>query len=72
MARKKQTKKYKLKTKKAAAKRFKITGSGKLKRRNSGLRHILEKHSAKKKRNKQNDSNISTADERKVKQMLNL
>lgn len=72
MTRKKQTKKYKLKTKKSAAKRFSVTSSGKLKRRSPGLRHILEKQSAKRKRNKQNDSNVSPADEKRVKRMLSL
>lgn len=33
----------KLKTKKAAAKRFKITGTGKLKRNKSNTQHILGK-----------------------------
>ena len=35
----------KLKTKKAAAKRFKITGTGKLKRNKSNTQHILGKKS---------------------------
>ena len=33
----------KMKTKQAAAKRFKVTGSGKILRRRAGLRHKLEK-----------------------------
>ena len=41
----------KLKTKKAAAKRFKITGTGKLKRHKSNTQHILGKKSTKRKRN---------------------
>ena len=41
----------KLKTKKAAAKRFKLTGSGKLKRHKSNTQHILGKKSTKRKRN---------------------
>ncbi|MEA4815298.1 50S ribosomal protein L35 [bioreactor metagenome] len=40
----------KLKTKKAAAKRFKITGSGQLKRHKSNTQHILGKKSTKRKR----------------------
>jgi len=40
----------KLKTKKAVAARFKLTGSGQLKRQRSGLRHILTKKSPKRKR----------------------
>ncbi len=41
----------KLKTKRAAAKRFKLTGTGKLKRNKAYKRHILTKKSAKVKRN---------------------
>ena len=41
----------KLKTKKAAAKRFKKTGTGKLKRMKAYKSHILTKKSAKRKRN---------------------
>jgi large subunit ribosomal protein L35 len=41
----------KMKSKKAAAKRFKLTGSGKLKRSKAYKQHILTKKSAKTKRN---------------------
>lgn len=41
----------KLKTKKSAAKRFKKTGTGELKRNKAYKRHILTKKSAKRKRN---------------------
>ncbi len=41
----------KVKTKKAAAKRFKKTGSGELKRMKAYKSHILTKKSAKRKRN---------------------
>ena len=41
----------KLKTKKAAAKRFKVTGTGKVKRNKSNTQHILGKKSTKRKRN---------------------
>ena len=41
----------KLKTKKAAAKRFKKTGTGELKRMKAFKSHILTKKSAKRKRN---------------------
>lgn len=39
----------KLKTRRAAAKRFGVTGSGKIKRRRQNLRHILTKKNAKRK-----------------------
>ena len=41
----------KMKTKKAAAKRFTITASGKVKYKKMNLRHILTKKSQKRKRN---------------------
>ena len=41
----------KMKTSKSAAKRFKVTGTGKLKRAKAYKRHILTKKSAKRKRN---------------------
>ncbi|MCR5216324.1 MAG: 50S ribosomal protein L35 [Lachnospiraceae bacterium] len=43
--------KLKLKTKRAAAKRFKKTGTGELKRSKAFKSHILTKKSAKRKRN---------------------
>lgn len=39
------------KTKKSAAKRFKVTGTGKILRRKPGLRHLASSKSAKRKRN---------------------
>ena len=39
------------KTKKSAAKRFKITGTGKILRRKAGLRHLASSKSSKRKRN---------------------
>ena len=41
----------KMKTKKAAAKRYSFTGSGKVKYKKKNLRHILTKKSSKRKRN---------------------
>jgi large subunit ribosomal protein L35 len=40
----------KMKTHRGAAKRFKVTGSGKIIRRRANLNHILEKKSSKRKR----------------------
>ena len=41
----------KIKTNKSAAKRFKLTGTGKLKRNKAYKRHILTKKTTKRKRN---------------------
>lgn len=43
--------KIKLKTHRGAAKRFKITGTGKVVRKQAGKRHLLSHKSAKRKRN---------------------
>ncbi|MDX2273313.1 MAG: 50S ribosomal protein L35 [Cyanobacteriota bacterium] len=40
----------KLKTRKAAAKRFQVTGSGKIKHRKTGHNHLLEHKTTKRKR----------------------
>ncbi|MEW5849708.1 MAG: 50S ribosomal protein L35 [Myxococcota bacterium] len=47
--------KAKQKTKRAAAKRFKKTGSGKFKFGTTGRRHLLTKHKRKVKRTNRND-----------------
>ena len=44
----------KMKTKKAAAKRFKLTGTGKLKRMKAYKSHILTKKTTKRKKSMQN------------------
>ena len=45
----------KMKTRKAVTARFKMTGTGKLKRRRPGRRHILTKKSSKRKRRLRKD-----------------
>ncbi|MGP1459103.1 MAG: 50S ribosomal protein L35 [Treponema sp.] len=61
----------KQKTKKSAAKRFTLTGSGKVKHKKQNLRHILTKRSPKRKRQLRAAGMIAEADARKIrKQML--
>jgi large subunit ribosomal protein L35 len=60
----------KLKTHKGAAKRFRTTASGRVKRGHSHCRHILTKKSSKRKRLLDIDTMVSTADEAKVLNML--
>ncbi len=60
----------KLKTKKAAAKRFRFTATGKIKRGHSHARHILTKKTNKRKRLLDIDVLVSKADEDRVKSML--
>jgi large subunit ribosomal protein L35 len=60
----------KLKTHKGAAKRFRITGTGKVKRGHSHARHILTSKTAKRKRLLDIDGVVADADEKLVKRML--
>jgi len=60
----------KLKTHKGAAKRFRTTASGKVKRGHSHARHILTKKTAKRKRVLDIDVLVSESDEERVKRML--
>ena len=60
----------KLKTKKAAAKRFKITGTGKLKRNKSNTQHILGKKSRKRKRNLRKSTVVDSTNVKSMKKAL--
>jgi len=60
----------KKKTNKAAAKRFKLTGSGRVRRRKAYKSHILTKKSAKRKRHLRKAAMASHADERRLKGLL--
>jgi large subunit ribosomal protein L35 len=60
----------KLKTHKGAAKRFKKTATGKVKRGHSHLRHILTSKSKKRKRKLGSNILVSAADTPKVKRMI--
>ncbi|WP_097027605.1 50S ribosomal protein L35 [Clostridium peptidivorans] len=60
----------KMKSKKAAAKRFKLTGTGKLKRAKAFKSHILNKKSAKTKRNLRQTAYVSETQEKVMKKLL--
>jgi len=60
----------KLKTNRGAAKRFKVTGSGKIKRNNSHRRHILTKKTTKRKREMRHSGLVSDADLGPVRKLL--
>jgi large subunit ribosomal protein L35 len=60
----------KLKTHKGAAKRFRTTASGKVKRGHSHARHILTKKTSKRKRILDIDVLVSESDEERIKRML--
>ncbi|MDI6799925.1 MAG: 50S ribosomal protein L35 [Actinomycetota bacterium] len=60
----------KIKTHKGAAKRFRLTGSGKIVRMRNGKSHILEKKSPKRKMNLAKSALVSEADEKRIKKMI--
>jgi large subunit ribosomal protein L35 len=68
--RRRRTNMPKLKTHRGAAKRFKTTGGGKIKRGKAYKSHILTKKSAKRKRDLDQDTYVSEADAPSVRHML--
>lgn len=60
----------KMKTHRGAAKRFKVTGSGKVRRRQVGMNHILEKKPSKRTRRLKRSAEVTGSDVRQVKRML--
>jgi large subunit ribosomal protein L35 len=59
-----------MKTRRGAAKRFKLTASGRLKRSRAYKRHILTKMSSKRKRQLRKAALVSPADEPAIKKQL--
>ena len=62
----------KMKTKSSAKKRFKVTGTGKLKRKHAFKSHILTKKSKKRKLKLTHAALVHKSDESNIKQQLNL
>lgn len=60
----------KIKTQRGAAKRFKLTGSKKVKRNKAYARHILTKKTSKRKRNLRKSGLVAASEEHRVKRML--
>jgi large subunit ribosomal protein L35 len=60
----------KIKTRKAAAKRFEIKKSGKILRRHSKLRHLLEWKSSKQHRRLKRKAVVSPAEVKRIREML--
>lgn len=59
-----------MKTKSSAKKRFKLTGTGKVKRKHAFKNHILTKKETKQKRNLRGLSVVDKADQKNIKEML--
>ena len=62
----------KMKTDKGAAKRVKITGTGRLRRRQQMRAHLLEKKNSVRTRRLERETDFSAGDERRVKRMLGI
>ncbi len=66
MAKKKKTKKYKLKTHKSTAKRFKVTGTGKVMRTKGGKSHLRRRSAKRTKRQFDKMQPVSKSDAKRV------
>lgn len=64
--------KVKVKTNSSAKKRFKLTGTGKIKRKHAFKSHILTKKETKQKRNLTQATLVDKSDVSNVKHMLNI
>ncbi|MBN0919413.1 50S ribosomal protein L35 [[Mycoplasma] gypis] len=60
----------KMKTKRALAKRIKITGSGKVKRGNAYRSHLAQNKTTKQKRHSRKSSMISKSDYKRIKELI--
>lgn len=60
----------KIKTRKASAKRFKVTGGGEIRRRRAGHRHLLTSKSRKRKRKLCKGTLVSPADRSRIRRQL--
>lgn len=60
----------KMKTRKSAAKRYKLTATGKVKYKKQGLRHILTKKSTKRKRSLRHADILSKAETERARKLL--
>ena len=60
----------KQKTKRASAKRFRVTKSGLIKRAKAYKSHILNKNSTKRKRNLRKGTYVSAAEQRNIRELI--
>jgi len=60
----------KIKTNRGAAKRFRKTGTGRIRRNKAFTSHILTKKSTKRKRNLRNATLVAKADERNISRLI--
>jgi large subunit ribosomal protein L35 len=62
----------KMKTHRGAAKRFKVTGTGKLRRRQAFMNHILEKKPSKRTRRLKREAEVTGGDKARIERLLGL
>jgi large subunit ribosomal protein L35 len=60
----------KMKTNRAAAKRFRVTGSGRIRRSKSGLNHIMQEKSRKRLRRLRKNDMVHGSFEKRIKLLL--
>ncbi len=60
----------KMKTKRAAAKRFRATGSGKVRRGTAGKQHMMTGKSSNRLRRLKSNGIVDAADEKRIKKLL--
>lgn len=60
----------KQKTRKGVVKRFKTTGTGKVKRRKAFARHLMTDKSAKRRRQLRHGTTVASVDAKRIRQML--
>ncbi len=62
----------KAKTHSGSQKRFRVTGSGKLMRRRANRNHLLEHKPTKRTRRLKNEVELTAADDKKIRRLLNI
>ncbi|NLO74279.1 MAG: 50S ribosomal protein L35 [candidate division WS1 bacterium] len=62
--------KNKMKTKKSAAKRYQVSGTGKVMHRQIGMNHLLSKKSAQRKRQLNQDGELTGAEASRAKRLV--
>ena len=60
----------KIKTNKSAAKRFRVTGTGKIKRNKANKRHILSNKGKKRKRHLRQAGMVAAVESKNIRQMI--
>ena len=60
----------KIRTKKAAAKRFTVTGTGKIMHRSSGKGHLMMKKSSARRRSLSVETSVPTGDKKRIRRMM--